>query len=481
MNSVFNEPIFEFFQEISAIPRCSGNEKAISDYLVGFAKSRGLEVKQDRALNVIIKKPGTSGYENAPGVIIQGHMDMVCDKNEDTVHDFDKDPIELRVEGDMLYANGTTLGADNGIAVAYAMALLSSGNIPHPPLEVLITTSEETGMDGALALDPDDLKGKYLINIDAEEEGKLFVSCAGGVIIRLSIPVVWEEANIGSMPFVIKIRGLRGGHSGADIHLERGNSNKLLGRVLYGLQKDVNYYVSDINGGFKSNAIPRESEATILINAEDEGALRSSIAKWNSIFKNELRSSDPGVSVIVERVNEAVKRAFSYETMTKVIAALILTPNGVQSMSMDIKGLVESSTNLGVVRTIDDEVLLDSSVRSSVASLKYKIADQSEMLAKMLNVKFTELSDYPGWEYNPNSKLRDVFIRVHEVMYGKSPEVVAIHGGLECGLFKEKMPHVDMIAFGPNLYDVHTPNEHADIPSIKRTWDYLVEVLKNLK
>lgn len=481
MSIIPNEPIFDFFSQIAAIPRCSGHEKAISDYLVKFAKSRNLEVIQDSALNVIIKKPGTKGYENAPGVIIQGHMDMVCDKNKATVHDFEKDPIKLRVEGDMLYAQGTTLGADNGMAIAYALALLSSDDIPHPPLEVLITTEEETGMDGAMAVQPENLKGKYLINIDAEEEGKLFVSCAGGIMIKQSLPIIWEDTKSGLIPFMITIRGLKGGHSGMEIHTGRGNANKLMGRVLNGIMEDIDFYIGELNGGFKANAIPREADALILINAGDENILKNKVNEWDKIFKNELRVADPGVSVNIEKADKVVKKVFSRGTMKKAIALLVLIPNGVQSMSMDIKGLVESSTNLGVVTTTDDEVIYDSAARSSVSSLKYKIANQCRLLSEFLDVKYTGSSDYPGWEYDPNSKLRDIFVGVYQSLHSGKPQVVAIHAGLECGLFKEKMPHIDMISFGPNLYDVHTPDEHASISSVKRTWEYLIAVLKEIR
>lgn len=481
MSIIPNEPIFDFFSQIAAIPRCSGHEKAISDYLVKFAKSRNLEVIQDSALNVIIKKPGTKGYENAPGVIIQGHMDMVCDKNKATVHDFEKDPIKLRVEGDMLYAQGTTLGADNGMAIAYALALLSSDDIPHPPLEVLITTEEETGMDGAMAVQPENLKGKYLINIDAEEEGKLFVSCAGGIMIKQSLPIIWEDTKSGLIPFMITIRGLKGGHSGMEIHTGRGNANKLMGRVLNGIMEDIDFYIGELNGGFKANAIPREADALILINAGDENILKNKVNEWDKIFKNELRVADPGVSVNIEKADKVVKKVFSRGTMKKAIALLVLIPNGVQSMSMDIKGLVESSTNLGVVTTTDDEVIYDSAARSSVSSLKYKIANQCRLLSEFLDAKYTGSSDYPGWEYDPNSKLRDIFVGVYQSLHSGKPQVVAIHAGLECGLFKEKMPHIDMISFGPNLYDVHTPDEHASISSVKRTWEYLIAVLKEIR
>lgn len=475
------EQVFKFFEEISAIPRGSGNEKAISDYLVEFAKVRKLEVIQDKALNVIIKKPGTAGYEDAPTVIIQGHMDMVCDKNRGTKHDFEKDPIRLRIDGDMIYAHDTTLGADNGIAVAYGLALVDSCEIPHPSLEVLITTEEETGLNGAAALDMGSLKGRYLINLDSEEEGKLLVGCAGGVRTRHCIPIMWEDAKDSLTFYNINIRGLKGGHSGADIHLGRGNSNKLLGRVLNELSNNIEYYIAEVNGGFKMNAIPREADALIAVNTADERRLSEIIDMCESIFKNEFRTPDPGIAVSLERYGGNTKRVFSQDTAGKAIASLLLIPNGVVTMSAEIQGLVVSSSNLGVVTTNGHEVCMESAVRSSVKSLKKSILEQSKAVAALTKADFDASSDYPEWEYDPESKLRAVFERVYERMYGRRPEVIAIHAGLECGLFKSKMNELDMISIGPNLYDVHTPDEHVSISSTRRVWEYLLEVLKEIK
>ncbi|KPU45746.1 cytosol non-specific dipeptidase [Oxobacter pfennigii] len=475
------EPVFKFFQEISSIPRGSGNEKAISDYMVEFARARNLHCIQDEALNIIIKKPGNFGYENAPTVIIQGHMDMVCDKNKETRHDFEKDPIKLRVEGDMLYANNTTLGADNGIAVAYGLALLDSKDIPHPPLEVLLTTEEETGLIGASALDMNNLTGKYLINIDSEEEGYLLAGCAGGVRTKHCIPISWEDVKDELEYYIISIKGLKGGHSGADIHLDRGNSNKLMGRALNQLQRSINYSVADINGGFKMNAIPREADAVVAIEPQDNAKFLEIIDDLRETLKNELRVTDSGFSLNTEKYQNDVKKVFSEDTKKKVIMSLLLIPNGVMSMSHEIQGLVVSSSNLGVVTTDEKEVCFESAVRSSVKSLKYYILSQTEAVAELLGAEFETSSDYPEWEFEPNSKLRTIFEEVYESMYGKNPVITAVHGGLECGLFKAKRPDLDMVSMGPNLYDVHTPNEHLSISSTRRVWEYLLEVLKSIK
>ncbi|GFR35936.1 aminoacyl-histidine dipeptidase [Thermobrachium celere] len=476
------QSVFHYFEEISRIPRGSGNEKAISDYLVDFAKKHNLEVIQDKALNVIIKKPGTPGYENAPTVIIQGHMDMVCEKNKDKRHDFEKDPIELRIVDDYIYANGTTLGADNGIAMAYALAILASNDIPHPPIEVLLTVEEETGMGGAMALDGKNLSGKMLINIDSEEEGKLLVSCAGGVRTTHKVKATYVSADKNKVAYTISIRGLKGGHSGMEIDKGRGNANKIMGRILDDLLNTINFDLAEINGGSKMNAIPRECDATILLNESDVQKLQDKIEDWDKTLKNELRSSDANVHVFVTKLENAVERCFDEETKKKVIASLVLIPNGIQTMSMAIEGLVESSTNLGVVETREDEVIFQSAVRSSVRSLKYNILNQAKKVAEVLGAELVADSDYPEWQYDPDSKLRQLFMDVYKRMFGKDAEIVAIHAGVECGLFKEKLGEdVDMISFGPNLYDVHTPDEHISISSVKRMWDYLLAVLKEIK
>lgn len=481
LNNLEPRSVFGYFEEITQIPRGSGNERAISNYLVDFAKKNNLEVIQDEAMNVIIKKPGTPGYENAPTVIIQGHMDMVNEKNKGTAHDFDRDPLKLRIVDDMLYATDTTLGADNGIAIAFSMALLASKDIPHPPLEILVTTEEETGMGGAMALDTSKLKGRMLINIDSEEEGKLLVSCSGGIRINHRLPVKWEAAAPAMLPYSLGVRGLKGGHSGIEIHKGRGNSNKLLGRILQDISNEIELSIKEISGGAKTNAIPREADAVLLVPSRDVQKLEEKVSEWNKILKNEYRTSDPDVNIILERSNEEIDRVFSRETMEKAIALLMLIPNGVQSMSMDIPGLVESSNNLGVVVTDDSAVELQSAIRSSVKSLKYCILNQAKMAAKVTGAEFEAYSDYPEWQYNPDSKLRTLFERIYKDKFGKEAEITAIHAGVECGLFGEKIEGLDMISIGPNLYDVHTPDEHISISSTRRTWDYLLSVLKEVK
>ena len=480
LNNLNPSLVFKYFEEISQIPRGSYNEDQISNYLYNFAKNLNLEVIQDEHLNIIIKKPATAGYENCPGVILQGHMDMVCEKNNGIEHDFEKDPLKLRIVDDYIYATDTTLGADNGIAVAYAMAILASDDIPHPPIEVLITTDEETGMSGAMAINKEHIDGKILINLDNEEEGYLLVSCAGGIRSNATIDVNYQAINDKKL-IKINISGLKGGHSGMDIIKERGNSNKILGRILKGLLREVKFNLVSLNGGSKNNAIPREAEAVIAINVNDENIVVDIINNWNTIISNELRAQDPGLKIEASIYSNNEGKEFTDECTSKVVNLLYLYPNGINTKSTEIEGLVESSTNLGVLTTVDNKVIFDSAIRSSVPSLKEEIVLRSKTIVELLGGDFSTTSDYPAWEYNPNSKIREICQNVHKEMYGKEAEIVAIHAGVECGLFNEKLGNLDMISFGPNLYDVHTPDEHMSISSVRNCYEYLKAILKEIK
>lgn len=474
--------VWKYFEKLSQIPRGSGNEQEVSDYLIAFAKEHGLDYVQDAALNVVIKKKAAPGYENSPSVILQGHMDMVCEKNKDSEHDFTTDPLKLRILDDMIYATGTTLGADNGIAVAMGLAILASDQYLHPALELVITTSEETGMDGVIALEPSHIDGRILINIDSEEEGTLLVSCAGGVTARTSIPAAWEAITDTTLiPYAVKVRGLKGGHSGMEIDKERGNANKLMGRILMSILAKTDFAISSLNGGAKHNAIPREADAVIVIPAKDKAVVEQAIAGCKSMFSTELRTSDADVQVDFEILPALPPAMLSKEATHHIVNYLYIVINGITSMSMDIKGLVESSLNLGVITTNKESVDFISSIRSSVKSLKTELYHRLVVTAKLTGGSVASEADYPEWAYNPDSKIRTLFIDVYEKMYGKKPHITAIHAGLECGLFTEKFAGMDAISFGPNLYDVHTPNEHMSISSVQRTWEYLVEVLKNAR
>ena len=470
--------VFKYFEEISQIPRGSGNEKEISDYLRKFGEDLGLETIQDEALNIIIRKPATKGYENAPGVVLQGHMDMVCEKNKGTNHDFTKDPLQLRIDGDYIYATDTTLGADNGIAVAMGLAVLASNDIEHPALEVLVTVDEEAGMSGAMALDGNLVKGKYILNLDSEEEGHLLVSCAGGVTALSTIPVEFKDADSSKVTYSLEIKGLLGGHSGMDIIKQRANSNKLLGRLLNLIS--IDFDLAKVEGGSKNNAIPRESDCVLMINPSDKETFISDVERITATFKHEFSTSDPGLEVICNETTSPSK-VLNCDSKSRVISMLNIIPNGIQTMSMDIENLVESSTNIGVLRTTDSAVTFECAVRSSVGSLKTDITNRMELLTKQLNGTLQLISDYPAWEYAKNSQLEKMCIDAYKNLTGNEPIIMALHAGLECGLLLEKMPHAEAISFGPNMYDVHTPNEHLSISSTENTWKFLLAVLKSMK
>lgn len=474
--------VFHYFEEISNIPRGSGNEGRISDYLVSFAKEHKLEVIQDKALNVIIKKPGTKGYENSPGVVIQGHMDMVCEKRPDVVHDFLKDPIQLKIAGDMLYADGTTLGGDDGIAVAMGMAVMASDTLEHPPLELLVTTSEETGMDGAHALDPKNISGKTLINIDSEEEGILTVSCAGGCSAKINIPITWERGDGNRAAYIIDITGLQGGHSGVEIHKARANANKLMARLLKYASMEMDLGLYSVGGGSKHNAIARDAQAVVCVDTEDVSKLKKQVSDLEAIFKDEFKVSDPGIEIGLKPVENMPERIMSKDTRENIINFLYMIPNGIQGMSMDIEGLVESSLNLGVVQIKEDSVEIISSIRSSVGSIKDNIFNTVAAIAGLTNGKVTAEAGYPEWKYDPDSKVRQLFVDLYEDLFGEKPLISAIHAGLECAIFAEKFEgKMDMISVGPTIFGVHTAEEHLSIPSTQRTWKYLTEALKALK
>ncbi|MCR2045050.1 aminoacyl-histidine dipeptidase [Anaerosalibacter massiliensis] len=481
LEKITPERVFYYFEDLTRIPRCSGEEQNVSNYLLNFAKEHNLEVIQDKALNIIIKKPGTKGYENAPTVVLQGHMDMVCEKDADVEHDFSKDPIKLQIDGDYIKGTGTTLGADNGIAVAMCLAILDSKDIPHPPLEVLATTSEETGMDGANALNPKDIEGKILINIDSEEEGKLLVSCAGGERDRVEIPIIWEKSDENKAPYIIEITGLQGGHSGMEIDEGRGNGNKLMGRLLYELRKKIDFNLAEIEGGAKTNTIPRSGKALVTINEDSKEIFEKIIKDMEKTFKNEFKLTDKNIRIEMKKSELNINKVFSDDTTKKIIGTLILMPNGVQTMSREIEDLVESSNNLGIVKTLENVVIFESSIRSSVRSLRKDIANQMAIIADMLGGNWESYASYPEWEYEEDSYIRKVFQRVYKEKFGKELEIAAIHAGLECGLFKAKFKEMDMVSFGPNMYGVHTPEEKLSISSTKKTWELLLGVLEEIK
>lgn len=475
------ERVFYYFEQISNIPRGSGNEEAVANYCLSVAKELGLESFKDEFHNVVIRKPATAGYENAPGVIIQGHLDMVCEKNADKVHDFLKDPITLVVDGDNLRADGTTLGGDDGIAVAMGLAFMEAQDIEHPALECLFTSDEEAGLGGAKNFDASVLQGKRLINLDSEEEGVFVVSCCGGAKAHLLTAAEWEEVPAGLVPVAIKIRGLLGGHSGSEIHLQRANANKLMGRILRQVAKGLFFRLESINGGNMDNAITRECDAVIYIDPADMDELIDMCVQFQRIFANEFSGSENDVRVIAEKAENAKARVLKAEKANAVIYALNLIPNGVQRISLEINGLVETSNNIGIVKTTDEEIDIVSAVRSSVATAKYDLLEKIGAIAELTGSRLYIKSEYPGWEYKKDSQFRDICVEAYKEMFGKEAKIEAIHAGLECGLLLSKAPDIDMISMGPNMHDVHTPQEGISIASVERMYNFVKFLFTKLK
>lgn len=475
--------IFRYFSEISRIPRGSGNEKEISDYLVSFAKAHQLAYTQDEANNVIIIKEATSGYENEPAIILQGHMDMVCEKRKEHTHDFLKDGIKLIVEGDFLHADGTTLGADNGIAVAYMMAVLTDDTLKHPRLECIITSDEEVGMHGAKALDLSHLQGKYMINLDSEEEGYLLASCAGGLTGTSTLPL--KRVSQTGKRVKVSIGGLIGGHSGIDIINNRSNATKLIGRLLFDLREVSSFELISMQGGFKDNVIPREANAELLISSsedkklsEEYQSLTQNIADLMAKYQKELSGSEPDLNYQVEDLGEGTFDALHPLSFEKMLFLLIHMPNGVQVMSSEIEGLAESSLNMGIFHTLEDKAEFFTSIRSSKSSYKYYLSDRLSYMTGFLGGEYAVRWEYPAWEFKKDSLLRDHMQKIFRELHGKDMKVEAIHAGLECGLIYEKLPGIDIVSIGPDTFSVHTIEERVSISSTIRVYQFLEKVLQ---
>ena len=467
--------VFAYFEEICAIPHGSGNTKPISDYLVAFAQKHGLRYIQDALNNVILFGEGTCGMEDHQPAIIQGHMDMVCEKDEDCPIDMDTQGLDVTHDGEFVFAKGTTLGGDDGIAVAYALALLADKTIAHPPLEVVITVDEETGMFGAAGIDLSMLKGRKLLNIDSEEEGIFTVSCAGGARGTIRLPL--QRRAVYGPCVRLTVEGLQGGHSGVEIHKNRANANKVMGLFLERVQKLMPLCITKLQGGAKDNAIPRSCQVTLV-------ALGMYIERINDIaaeLQKEIREQydEPEAIIRGDDVDALGGNALTTECTAKVIGLLNAAPNGIQAWSKDIEGLVQTSLNLGVAE-MDDDLRLTFAVRSSVNKEKRELLDRLAELAKFYDGNYSEMGEYPAWEYKQDSTLRDTMVRVYNEMFCAEPEVVAIHAGLECGLLSEKLPDLDCVSIGPQMFDIHTSRERLSIASTERTWNFLQEVLKQL-
>lgn len=467
--------VFKYFEEICAIPHGSRNTKMISDYLVSFAKEHEIAYEQDELNNVVMYQEGTCGLEDHAPVILQGHMDMVCEKDADCPINMDTDGLNIDHDGQWVFAHGTTLGGDNGIAVAYILALLADKTIPHPPLEIIITVDEEIGMEGAAGVDLSRFKSRTMINIDSEDEGVFTVSCAGGARSVIHMPV---QRRVVYGPCVkLTVEGLRGGHSGVEIHKNLANANKVMGQFLARIQQLMPLCITKLSGGAKDNAIPRTCEATLI-------PLGMHIERINDIaaeLQAEIRRGfdEPDAIVRGDDVDALGGNALTTECSAKLISLLNAAPNGVQVMSADIEGLVQTSLNLGVM-SLDEELTLTFAVRSSVNAEKVELLERLRELAKFHDGTTTEMGDYPAWEYKKDSVLRDTMVSTFKNMFGRDPEVVAIHAGLECGLLSEKLPGLDCVSIGPDMQDIHTSREKLNIASTERTWKFLLEVLKSL-
>ena len=467
--------VFGYFEKICSIPHGSRNTKMISDYLVSFAVEHGIRYIQDELNNVIFFQEGTCGMEDHAPVILQGHMDMVCEKDADCSIDMDNEGLDVTHDGQCVFAKGTTLGGDNGIAVAYALALLADKTIPHPPLEIIITVDEEIGMEGAAGVDLSMLKGRTLVNLDSEDEGIFTVSCAGGARGTIHLPV---ERRVVYGPCVkLTVDGLQGGHSGVEIHKNRANANKVMGEFLSRVQKLMPICITKLQGGAKDNAIPRSCSVSLVMLGMQAERINDIAAE----LQTEIRSQydEPEAVVYGDNLDALGGNALTSESTAKVIALLNAAPNGVQCWSDDIEGLVQTSLNLGVVN-LAEELTLTFAVRSSVNQEKRDLLKRLSDLAAFYEGSYTEMGDYPAWEYKKDSVLRDTMVRIFKEMFGKEPEVVAIHAGLECGLLSEKLPGLDCVSIGPDMHDIHTSREKLEIASTRRTWEFLLEILKAL-
>lgn len=473
------QEVFRYFKEISDVPRSSSHNEKISAYLVNFAKEHELEYYQDESGNVIIWKDGTPGYENSDMVMIQGHMDIVAEKTEDSTHDFQNDPLELIVDGDTLTANKTTLGADDGAAIAMGLALLDSTDIPHPPLEFIATVDEEIGMLGAYALDGSKIRSRKVINIDSEEEGIITVGCAGAVDIFTSFPA--DKKLVNGVKYKYVVDGLLAGHSGLDIHQERANAGQIVARLFLDAREKAELNIVSINGGRATNVILGKVEGEVIVAASDVKAFEEIIATSTEEIKAEYRTSDPGITVSIEAVGEASEEAVDTVCQDNFFKFLVACPTGAEHYSVELKGLVETSHSIGVVKLEDGRLITKSMSRSSVNSRNRLLARKIGIIAEALGAEVEHGSSYGAWEFNNKSDLLDVCINAYKEQYGEEPVVSAMHAGIECGIWAEKVGKVDAVSIGPDMTGVHSVNEELSIPSTERTWQYLKLILSHCK
>jgi len=471
--------VWKHFDEIRKIPRCSKHEEKIREYILEFAEKQGLKAKTDKAGNILVEKPASPGMENKPIVVLQGHMDMVCEKNKEVKHDFSKDPIKLKIEGDKLKADGTTLGADNGIGVAIALAILEDKNLKHGPIEALFTVDEETGLTGAFALEPGFLKGRVMLNLDSEDFGVITVGCAGGGDTIITLPVKKHKVE-GDMAFlVIRISGLKGGHSGVDIHEQRGNAIKLLSRILWKVKQKCSLLLLDVTGGDKHNAIPREATALVAVKKGDVEELKKTVESEGKDILEEIKPIDPGFKAEVKKA-DSKNEALDKKSTEDLINLLYALPHGVLAMSFDIPGLVETSTNLAKVRVEGEKASIAMSSRSSIKSALQATRGRIHAIASLAEAEVEEGSPYPGWKPNMNSKLLALAREIFKNMFNEEAKVEAIHAGLETGIIGEKFPGMDMISIGPTIKHPHSPDEYVEISTVEKFYKYVLKILESL-
>jgi len=470
--------VWEYFYGITQVPRPSKKEEKIRAHVREFATKNNFEFDEDEVGNIVIKVPATPGYENAPTIVLQGHLDMVCEKNKGTDHDFENDPIEIMRDGDWITANETTLGADNGIGVAAAMAAATDNSVTHGPLELLCTIDEETGMTGVNALRSDFITGKTLLNLDSEEDGTFYVGCSGGQDTRGVFKVDYSDADTSLTAYELMITGLKGGHSGLDIANGRANAIRLLAQLLNRLQAQVQFDLSSISGGSLRNAIPREAEVTILLDSEKEAKVKEIIDRFISDTLLEFKVNDPGLEIKFEKKNSDSNKVFTKEFVNNLIKVLLATPHGIMAMSPDIPGLVETSTNLATIEVSDDQLIIGTSQRSAIDSAKWNISNAVRAVFELGGAVSVDTGDgYPGWQPNMDSQLLKISKEVYKEMFNSEPEIKAIHAGLETGLLGSKYPGLDMISFGPTIEGAHSPDERLNIPATAKFYDLLKGIL----
>lgn len=484
MNTILLElapkEVWTYFRDITLIPRPSKKEEQIIKYLLDFAQKHSLDHEQDTVGNVLIRKPATPGMENRKTVVLQSHVDMVCEKNSDKVHDFDRDPIEVLIEGGWVKANGTTLGADDGIGVAAQLAILAADDIAHGPIEALFTVDEETGLTGAFGLDSKFMKGRILLNLDSEDEGELFIGCAGGKDTVIQLPYTLEYPPTDHQAFEITVSGLKGGHSGDDIHKGLGNANKIITRILWGAHHSFEIRLAFLEGGNLRNAIAREAKAVVLVPLQHQNDFETFVRQLAHDIRNEFAVTEPNLHIHHAVHEQSIDKIVSRSAQGRLFSSLYACPHGVIAWSQRIPDFVETSTNLAAVRMEPDHFLITTSQRSSVESAKEDVANMVRACFELAGAQVEHSNGYPGWEPNPDSVIREITVASYNKLFTTQPIVKAIHAGLECGLIGDKYPGMDMISYGPTIKGAHSPDERIEISTVQKFWDLTLDILKNI-